>query len=140
MVLGIHIVDDTGEDTLLIEYEGFAQRTVAETSAELFLAPCAERLNHFGRGIGQQWERQLVVLCKTLVRFGRVFAYAVYLIAGGLESMVVVTQIACFGSATGVTVFRLEIEFGFLSEKAVLRNGFAILIHHLKRWHTVSNL
>lgn len=56
VVLGIDLLDNLGQRALLVENKCTAECADARFAAEFLLAPRAERLQHLGRGVGQERE------------------------------------------------------------------------------------
>ena len=139
MVFCIYFVDDLHEYAFLVEDEGLAQGANTGLAAHLLLAPCAEGLQHLGRWVREQWERQLVLGNEVLVRLLAILAHTIHLVAGSQKALVVITQVACLGGATRRTVFRVEIDDGLLADELLMSNCIAVLVSHAERRYWVSD-
>ena len=139
MIFCIYFVDDLHEYALLVEDEGLAQGANTGLAAHLFLAPCAEGLQHLGARVREQWERQLVLGNEVLVRLLAIFAHTIHLVAGSQKALVVITQIACLGGATRGTVFGVEIDDGLFADELLMGHCVAVLVSHAERRYLISD-
>ena len=139
MFFCIYFVDDLHEYAFLVKDEGLAQGANTGLSAHLLLAPCAEGLQHLGRWVREQWERQLVLGNEVLVRLLAVLAHTIHLVARRQKALVVITQIACLSRATWSTVFRVEIDDGLFADELLMGHCVAVLVSHAERRYLISD-
>ena len=74
------------------------------------------------------------------MRLNRIFAHAHHIIPGGGQLGIIVPEGAGLGSTAGGVVFGVKVNNGLAADKLLRTNGNAVLVHHLKMWHGVSNL
>lgn len=110
--LGLHLLasEDVLDDALLVDDESGANRAHRLLAIHVFLAPCAHRLQQRVVNIGNQGERQFVLLLELLVRRSRVFAHTNHLIASPLQFLIVVSQTASLSRASARVVLRIEVQ------------------------------
>ena len=140
MILGVNLFDNTLEEALGIEDEGLTKCSHANLTIQFLLAPGTEGLQHLGRRIAQQRERQVVFLFELDMRGLAVFAHAKDLITLREESMVVIADITCLGRATRSRVLRLEINDCLFADQVFFSNRLSGFVGSAKCRHFVSNL
>ena len=104
MVLGVDLGDDVGDDTVLIDDVSLAEGSHADLAVVLLLAPGLISLKNDGFRIGNQGKRQPVLSDELLVRGRAVLADTHHGIALAEKAFIVVTEVACLGSAAGSAV------------------------------------
>ncbi len=141
-VLGVDFLDDALEGAVFIEDEGAAERAEDRFPVHFLFAPGSEGLQHLGRGVGEQAERQLVFGAEARMGLGAVLADADDVVAGGRELRVVVPEGAGLGGAAGGVVLGVEVDDGLaaLADKVLGLNRLSVLVHHLEVGHLVSDL
>jgi len=141
-VLGVHLLDDLLQYAILGEDEGAAERAEDRFPVHFLFAPGAEGLQHFGRRVGKQSERQLEFGLETRMRGDAVLADAYDVVAGGRELRVIVPERARLGRAAGGVVLGVEVDDGLaaLVDKVLGLNRLSVLVHHLEVGHLVSDL
>ena len=139
MVLGIDLLDNLGQRALLVENKCTAECADAGLTAELLLAPRAERLQHLGRGVGQEREWQRVLVDKLAVRARAILAYAHHVITSSQKRIVVVAQVARLGCTAAGIVLRIEIDDGLFADKVGRGDLRAVLVYNLEVRHFISN-
>ena len=141
-VLRVDFLDDALEGAVFIEDEGAAERAEDRFPVHFLFAPGAEGLQHLGRGVGEQAERQLEFGLETRMRGGAVLAHAHDVVAGGRELRIIVPEGAGLGRAAGGVVLGVEVDDGLaaLADKVLGLNRLSVLVHHLEVGHLVSDL
>ena len=140
-VLGVDFLDDALEDAVFIEDEGAAERAEDRFPVHFLFAPGSEGLQHFGRRVGEQAERQLEFGLETRMRGDAVLADAHDVVAGGRELRVIVPEGAGLGRAAGGVVLGVEVDDGLAAaaDKVFRTDRNAVLVYHFKMWHGVSD-
>ena len=140
-VLRIDFLDDALEGAVFIEDEGAAERAEDRFPVHFLFAPGAEGLQHLGRRVGEQAERQLEFGLETRMRGDAVLADAYDVVAGGRELRVIVPEGAGLGRAAGGVVLGVEVDDGLaaLADKVLGLSRLSVLVHHLEEGHGVSD-
>ena len=120
VVLGVDLVEDVADSSVLAHEERLAQRTDSPRGIRV-LAPCAIRLVHGMIGIRQELERQVVLGGERIVRRGVVARDSEDLDPGALQLAPGVAQAARFARASGSVVFRIEIDQNVLAAPIVMQ-------------------
>ena len=100
VVFRVDFVDDTLEEAIGIEDEGFTERAHGDFAVIALLSPGAKGLQHRRGRITQQGKGQVVFLFELDMRSLAVFAHAIDLVALCQENMVVIADVTCFSRAT----------------------------------------
>lgn len=109
-VLGVDFLDDALEGAILIEDKRAAEGAEGGFPVHFLFAPGAEGLEHFGRGVGEQAEGELVPGAETVVGFGAVLAHADDVVACGGQLRIIVPEAAGLGGAAGGVVLGVEVD------------------------------
>ena len=107
--LRVHLPDSVDDNALFVNDVGGSQRAFGHLAVHLFLAPGLVGFQDGEVGIGDEVEGQLVFGDEPLMRGGGVSAHTQDLVAHGEESLVVVAQVAGFGSAARRAVLGVEV-------------------------------
>ena len=82
--------------------------------------------------VGDEPERQVIFCYEALMRGSGVAADAYHLVAEGEETLVVVAEVAGFGSASGSGVLRVEIEYQFLAFEVAELYAVSVFVETLE--------
>ena len=132
MGLDVDFADGIHNDTLLVDDVGGADGAHGLAAVHLLHAPGLIGFEDGAVGVGNEVEGQIVFGDEALVRFGRVFADTQHLIAEGEEALVVVAQVAGFGSAARCAVLGIEIQHQLLAGEIGETDGIAVFVKALK--------
>ena len=138
MVFRVDLVDYPFYRTRFGNYECLAERPFRNLAVHLLLAPCSESPEHLCRRVGQQGERQGILLPESRVRCRTVLAHAIDFISGCPELTEIVPKAACFRRTSRLTIFVIKIKNDLLSFEVLVSNFIAVLILHPERRHPVS--
>ena len=141
-VLGVYFFDDALQDAILREDKGAAQGAQHRLAVHFLLAPGTKRLQHLGRSIGQQPERQLILGPEARMRLGRVLAHAHHIVPRSRQSRIIIAERARLGRAARRVVLGVKVNNGLaaITNEIIRPNDLTILIHHLKLRHLITNL
>ena len=114
-ILGVHLLNDTLEDAVLVKDESAAERTQDRLSVHFLLSDGAEGLVHFLCRVGKEREGQRMFGCETGMGIPGVLAYAYHVVPGGAQCFPIVPDGTGLGRTTGRMVLGIEINDGFLS-------------------------
>ena len=140
MVLGVHFADGINNHTLLVDDIRCAQCALGLAAVHLLHAPGLISLENCEVGVGNEGERQLILLLETLVRGSRVAAHAHHGLPECEETLVIVPQVAGLGSAARCAVLGVEIKHQLLAGKIRQANLVPVLVIALKPRGLCSNL
>ena len=141
-VFGIHLLDDAFQRAGFVEDERAPEGSQDRFSVHFFLAPGAKSLEHFGGGVRQEAERQAMFGPEARVGLHAVLAHAHYVVALRREGRVIVPEAAGLRRASRRIVLGVKVNDGFPTRfDQVLRcNRLPVLVQHLKRRHSISDL
>ena len=122
VVFRVDFVDDTLEEAIGIEDEGFTKCAHGDFAVIAFLSPGTESLQHSRGRITQQGKGQVVFLFELDMRSLAVLAHTIDLITLREESMVVVAEIACFRRTPRRGVLRIEIDDSLFANQVLVRD------------------
>ena len=142
MLLGVDLLarEDLFDDAVLVDDEGRANGAHRLLSVHRLLTPSPHFFQEFLVHIGNQGERQSMLLLELLVRGGRVLAHANHLIASTLQLTIPVAQTASLSRTATRIVLRIEIEHEFAALVIAQKNVFSVLVLAQNLRCFVSNL
>ncbi len=138
-VLGVHLLDDAFQNTVLIEDERAPERSLCGFAVHLLLAPDTERLEHFGGGVSQQPEWQFIPGPESGMGLCAIFAHTYYIISGIRQFRIVVPEGTGLRRASGCVILGIEVDDGLLSlAYEILRFHYIpVLVYDLEGRHLV---
>ena len=110
MTVGVNVVFGAGNLAGIVEDESGTQGTYKGATVDGLFTERTVRFGNFCTGIGKQWEVEGFCFCKSLDLLGRVRANTNNLVAGTLESIEVVPEIAGFRGTARGSCFRVKVD------------------------------
>lgn len=140
MVFGVYLFNDFFNNAIAINDEANPVGAHVFAAVHAFFNPGAIGLVRAFVFIGQQVERQAVLIGEFVVRLYAVGTYAYHHVASGLEGTVIIAQVACLGGTTRSVVFGVEIKRYFFAFELIKADGLAFLIGSAKVWGFIAHL
>lgn len=131
MVLGLHFLraDDALYNTLFVDDEGSTEGTHVLAPIQAFLTPHTKLIDQLLVCVGNQREGEGILFDKLLMRLFAIYADAYHFVAGPVQGVVVVAQVAGLGGTSRCTVLRIEVEHQLLSFIIAQADFFAFLVN-----------